>query len=172
MLWPNLQLLSLLLLNVIWGCAARPGYFSSLGFYKSDGNGLVFPNPWSLCWACTTEVSRRAWAGPIALLDNDSAGPQKVRRHQLEQKMASQPLACNSEKKERSISLIQIFSFDSSSWCFLWGGELSSERAQTEHTSPLSFNLHKDLWGEQTFWNGRKNLVWELIVSSLLSRLR
>lgn len=118
-LWPNLQLLSLLLLNVIWGCAARPGYFPSWEFYKYDENGLGFPNPWSLYWVCTTEVSRRAWAGSVALLDNNSAEPQKVRRHQLEQKMASQPWACNSEKKERSISLIQIFSFDSSSWCCL-----------------------------------------------------
>lgn len=44
--WPNLQLLSLLLLNVMCCWAAkRPGYFSHLEFLKSDINGLGFKSP-------------------------------------------------------------------------------------------------------------------------------
>lgn len=41
--WPNLQLLSLPLLNVmLWWAARRPGYFSHLEFFKSDVNSLGF----------------------------------------------------------------------------------------------------------------------------------
>lgn len=44
-LWPNLQLLSLVLLNVMWWYAAkRPGYFFYLESYKSNENGLGFTN--------------------------------------------------------------------------------------------------------------------------------
>lgn len=140
--WPNLQLLSLLLLNVMcWWAARTPGYFSHLEFFKSDVNSLGLKTPlvfalslydfsepqisgWPLSGVTLTLTGWWCWATESG--EASAGGENDLRVFGLQVR----------EKEIEHFSEASILTIPVDDICR--GKRLSSDRVETKHLSLLA----------------------------------